>query len=168
MLSEGQICLYIRECPKYRNRECYKLKRFRECGNYADFESVSLGIQDITIDYIIENLSKIDKIEKKSEKTFEKCPYNCFLIFKIPCNNSRLNNECHIFECEDCHLNIPDYGMYCETVEYKKCRSYEPITTIKEGYESIGVHSTEDLKKHFGEENYEWLGGYIRCAFMES
>ncbi|GAH16725.1 unnamed protein product [marine sediment metagenome] len=90
---------------------------------------------------------------------FEKCPYNlnCYLIFEKPCNNRRLSNDCHIFECEDCELNIHDYGKYCETVEYEKCRSFEVISTLKDGYESIGVHSTKDLKEHFGEENYQLI-----------
>ncbi len=168
MLSEGQICLYIKECPKYRNRDCNKLKRFWKCGDYVDFESESFGTHDKIIEYTIEKLYKVDEIEKKTEKTFEKCPYNCSEWFENPCIITRLSNECHMFECEDCDLNIPDYGMYCETVEYKKCTSYVDITTLKEAYESIGVHSAEDLKERFGEENYERLGGYIRCAFMEN
>ncbi len=168
MLSEGQICLYVKKCPQYRNRDCSKLERFWECGDYADFKSESSENPDKIINYIVEKLSKIDEFEKKSEKIFEKCPYNCSLIFENPCIITRLSNECNMFECEDCHLYIPDYGMYCETVEYKKCKSYVDITTLKEAYESIGVHSADELKERFGEDNYKWLGGYIRCAFMES
>ncbi len=162
MFSEGQICLYRRKCPKYRNRDCGKLERFWKCGDYTDFESESSGKNDMIIKYIIEKLSKVDEIEE------EKCPYNCFLIFEKPCIKSRLNNLCRLFECEDCDLNTPDYGIYCETVDYKKCTSYVDITTLKEAYVSMGVYNTEDLKEYFGEENYEWLGGYIRCAFMEN
>ncbi len=169
MLTKDQICPYSREYQKYKNMDCRKLENFWECEGYIDFELESSGKHDDIIKFVIEELSKIDKTKKKSKKSFEKCPYklNCYLIFEKPCNNRRLSNDCHISECEDCELNIHDYGKYCETVEYGKCESFEVISILKEGYESIGVHSTEDLKEHFGEENYEWLGGYIRCAFME-
>ena len=57
--------------------------------------------------------------------------------------------------------------MYCKTGEYKKCETYENLTVIKEAYESMGINSTKDLKEEYGEENFEWLGGFIRCAFLE-
>ena len=89
MVSERKICKYRRECLKYRNRDCCKLKKFWECGDYADFESKSLGTHDILIQQIIGKLNEVDKIKKKSEKNFEKCPYNCIVIFEKPCNNRR-------------------------------------------------------------------------------
>ena len=78
-----------------------------------------------------------------------------------------LKHDIEPFDCEDCDLKFPDYGVYCDTNKYEKCESYDVISVLKESYESNGVHNTKDLKEHFGEENYEWLGAYIRCAFME-
>ena len=57
MFSEGQICLYRRECPKFRNKDCCKSEKFWECGDYADFESISSGTHDKIIKYTIEKLS---------------------------------------------------------------------------------------------------------------
>ena len=169
MFSEDQICPYIKECRKYRDGDCRKVKRYKECGEYDDFKLEIYGTHEEIIKDTLENLSKVERSEKISKKKFEKCPYNlnCIFIFKIPCNNSRMHHECCDFDCEDCELNIPDLDVYCETDEYEKCESYEMISLLKEEYESMGVYSTKDLKEFFGEENYERLGGFIRCAFLE-
>jgi len=178
MLSEYEICPYINKCRKYNDGICYKGEVYLKCGDYTDFNLEFNNKFDENINYILCNLSKhdINKEEikktkgKKNIKKTEKCPfqYGCYHIFKTPCIDSQLNNECYTFECEDCELGGVDYGEHCKTIEYEKCESYEIISILKDEYRTIGIYNTADLKKYYGEDNYEILGEYIRCAFLGS
>jgi len=167
MNSEHNYCPLVTKCLMFKNGKCNKLKNFRNCGNYNEFEAEKSGVKlDDIANYVIDQLKKAKKIENESIDKSEKCPYrlNCYLVFKKACDN--FYDECDGW-CEDCEFNIPDYGVYCESVEYEKCESYEIISILKVDYEALGVHSTEDLKKFYGEEHYERLGGYIKCAFLK-
>lgn len=169
MSFENNICPYIRDCNKFLKGSCLifrKFQEFRECGNYKDSEEESSGVNlEDKANYIVEQLKKSDKTEKIIEKKSEKCPYrlNCYVIFEKGCDD--LYDECDGM-CDDCHLRNPDYGVYCDSVEHEKCEAYEIISILKEEYESMGIHSTKDLKDYYGEDFYERLGGFIRCAFL--
>ena len=169
MSFENSICPYISKCLEYVNGGCSKLRKFRECGDYEDFEAESSGVNlnDVSR-YVVEKMSKVDKSETKIDKIFEECPYklNCHLIFKKECDKRRLNNECDII-CEECEFYLPEYGVYCETIEYNKCESYKVMSVLKDSYAEVGVYNTNDLKEFYGEELYEQLGAYIRCTFIE-
>ncbi len=76
-------------------------------------------------------MKSVKKSEKKNEIIFEKCPFilNCNYLVEKECKNRRLNDGyIEPFDCEDCELNIPDYGVYCDTSKYEKCESYNIIS----------------------------------------
>jgi len=77
MSFEKSICPYISKCLKYVNGSCSKLRKFRECGDYEDFEAESsgVGLNDVSR-YVVEKMSKVDKSETKIDKLINECPYN--------------------------------------------------------------------------------------------
>lgn len=169
MVNKNQKCPYRFECKKIKEKTCVKLERYRECGDFMDFELEKSGLLDVVVKNVIGNFAKTRRRDLNHEITLKQCQYKwkCEQVFIRPCNYCQMNNECHVFECEDCEFYLPDFDKYCDTADYKKCSSYEMISVLKEAYEADGIHNTQDLKNRFGLENYDWLGGFIRCAFLE-
>ncbi|MGV9172857.1 MAG: hypothetical protein ACOC35_09850 [Promethearchaeia archaeon] len=88
-----EICPYRRGCKIFRNGNCFKLEKFRECGDYKDFKKINSGIDlDEEADYVIRNLSSNKTVERTKNKELDKEKRDTFKLnlhndFQPQCEN---------------------------------------------------------------------------------
>lgn len=130
MSFKDQICPYSKECCKYKNMDCNKLKNYTECGDYIDFIMESSGTFDDFINYLIEGVSMDENTKRKSKKMKGKCPYQlcCYATLCVDEYLEYLGNYDEAY-----------YHESCDIVDYKNCEEFEFNRESEEWNEEFGI-----------------------------